>query len=81
MNKESLIDLLAEISGSNEVRTNPQVEMFETQVLDSMRAVELIVELDERFGIIVSPAELDRANWATPEKFVADVLARSTVSA
>lgn len=76
MDHNALLDILAEIAGTDEVRHNMQLALFETQVLDSMRVVELIVALDERCGVSVSPAEFDRESWATPEKFVADVDAR-----
>jgi D-alanine--poly(phosphoribitol) ligase subunit 2 len=76
MNNTSLLALLAEIADTGEVLTNPDLELFATQTLDSMRAIELIVALDERFGISVSPANLDREQWATPAKFVSDVEAR-----
>jgi len=80
MNPSELIQLLVDISGTDEVRSNPQLPLFETQVLDSMRVVELIVELDAKYGVTISPAEFDRANWATPEKFVADIESRLTAT-
>ena len=76
MNTDSLLQLLVEISGTEEPRNNPQLALFESQVLDSIRAVELIVELEGRFGVIISPAEFDRQCWSTPAKFVQDVEAR-----
>ncbi len=76
MTTESLLDLLADIAGTNEVRKNPQLALYESQVLDSMRTVDLILALDERYGINISPADFDREAWATPEKFVADVQSR-----
>ena len=81
MDKESILQLLVDISGTDEVRKNPQLELFGSQVLDSMRIVELIVELDEKFGVVISPAEFDRETWATPEKFVEDVGARIAAAA
>jgi D-alanine--poly(phosphoribitol) ligase subunit 2 len=76
MTTESLLDLLADIAGTGEVRKNPQLAMYDTQVLDSMRTVDLILALDEKYGIQVSPADFDRDAWATPEKFVNDVKSR-----
>ena len=76
MNRNQLLDILADITGTDEVRANLQLDLFETQVLDSMRVVDLIVRVDEAFGVSVSPADFDRASWATPEKFIADVEAR-----
>jgi D-alanine--poly(phosphoribitol) ligase subunit 2 len=76
MDQSPILQLLLEISGTDEVRKNPRLALFETQVLDSMRVVELIVALEERFGILISPAEFDREAWATPASLVRDVEAR-----
>ncbi len=76
MTTDSLLDLLADVAGTGEVRKNPQLALYDTQVLDSMRTVDLILALDERYGVQVSPADFDRDAWATPEKFVNDVKSR-----
>jgi len=76
MESPQLLQLLEDITGTADVRKNPQLALFDTQVLDSMRVVELIVELEEKLGVQISPAEFDRANWATPEKFVQDIESR-----
>jgi D-alanine--poly(phosphoribitol) ligase subunit 2 len=77
MTHEELIQLLVEVTGSSEVRKNPQLKLYDTQVLDSMRTVELFLALDEKWGINISPAEFDRDAWATPELFIKDVEARA----
>ncbi len=75
-NTAAIIDLLAEVAGTDEVRKQPQLRLYDMQVLDSMRTVELVLALDHRLGVQVSPAELDREAWATPELFVSDVQTR-----
>ena len=64
---------LASISGTEEVRTNPDLALYEREVLDSMKTVELILAIEKEFGVYVSPAELDRKAWATPRKIVEDI--------
>ena len=64
---------LASISGTEEVRTNPDLALYECEVLDSMKTVELILAIEKEFGVYVSPAELDRQAWATPRKIIADI--------
>ena len=76
MDRTTILKLLAEIAGTEEVHRNLQLDLYGTQTLDSMRTVELIVLLEERCGVSISPAEFDRESWATPEKFAADVEAR-----
>lgn len=74
-----ILDLLANIAETDEVRTNPDLALYDLQVLDSMKTVELIVALGNEVGVEISPAEFEREKWATPRLFVADVLSRMAV--
>ncbi len=68
-----VIDVLARVADTEEVRTNPDLALYDLQILDSMKTVELIVALGQELNVEISPAEFDRDAWATPAKMVADV--------
>jgi D-alanine--poly(phosphoribitol) ligase subunit 2 len=70
---DKILRHLASICGTDEVRTNPDLALYEREVLDSMKTVEFIVAIEQEFGLHVSPAELERQTWATPRKIVADL--------
>ena len=70
---DKVLQLLVTVTGTDEVRTNPDLPVYDYQVLDSMKTVELMLALEEEFGIKVSPAEFEREMWKTPRKIVADV--------
>ena len=73
---DQVLDVLARVADTEEVRTNPDLALYDLQILDSMKTVELIVALQQEMGVEVSPAEFDRDAWATPAKMVADVQQR-----
>ncbi len=73
---EKILTVLAEIAETDEVRTNPDLALFDLQILDSMKTVQLIVALGQEIGVEISPAEFERDAWATPRQFVEDVLRR-----
>lgn len=73
---EEILEVLARVAEVEEVRTNPDLALYDLQVLDSMKTVELIVALGQEVGVQISPAEFDRDEWATPAKFVANVRQR-----
>jgi D-alanine--poly(phosphoribitol) ligase subunit 2 len=73
---DQVIEILARVADTEEVRSNPNLALYELQILDSMKTVELIVALQQELGVEVSPAEFDRDAWATPAKMVADVQRR-----
>lgn len=74
--KEQILDVLARIVDTEEVRSNPDLALYDLQILDSMKTVELIVAFQAEIGVEVSPAEFDRDAWATPGKMVEDVQKR-----
>lgn len=68
-----VLDILAEVTGTDEVRQNPGLALFERDILDSLGMVELMVALSDTFGIDISPAEIERDMWATPALITAYV--------
>ena len=73
---DRILEVLASVAETEEVRINPDLALYDLQVLDSMKTVQLIVELGREIGVEVSPAEFDRDAWATPRKLVEDVQRR-----
>ena len=71
-----ILDVLATVTETEEVRTQPDLALYDLQVLDSMKTVELIVALGREIGVEVAAAEFDRDAWATPRKLVEDVQRR-----
>lgn len=61
---------------TNEVRHNLDLELFELDLLDSMGVVELLVVLTDTLGVELSPAEIEREQWATSRKILAVVESR-----
>ena len=73
---ESVLTILARTAETDEVLAQPDLDLFETGVLDSLRTVELMVALSEALGVEISPAEFERDQWATPARIVAFMTAR-----
>ena len=58
---------------------NRGLQLFDLAVLDSLKTVELMVALSEEFGVEISPAELERDQWATPNRIVEYIESRVRV--
>ena len=71
-----ILDVLASVTETEEVRTQPDLALYDLQVLDSMKTVELIVALEREMGVGVPASEFDREAWATPRKLIEDVQRR-----
>ncbi len=68
---DRVLKVLVDVSEIEDVRGEPDVRLYDLQILDSMKTVELIVAFSTEFGVEISPAEFDREEWATPRKIVA----------
>jgi len=66
-----VMSILERVTGTDQVRRNPDLALFDLDMLDSLGTVELIVALSEKFGVDISPAEIERQQWASPRKIIA----------
>jgi D-alanine--poly(phosphoribitol) ligase subunit 2 len=67
---DRVLNVLVDVSEIEGVRHDPDVRLYDLQILDSMKTVALIVAFSSEFGVEVSPADLDREEWATPRKII-----------
>jgi len=73
---DKVLQVLASVAESDEVRVNLDLPLYDYQLLDSTKTVELMVMIEDEFGVRVSPAEFERENWKTPRKIIADIKRR-----
>ena len=59
-----------EICEDDCVRQDLSLPLFENDLLDSLAVVELLVELESAFGIVLSPSEVTREDIGTPQKII-----------
>ncbi len=67
---DRVLDVLVGVSEIEDLRQSPDVRLYDYQILDSMKTVELIIAFSSEFGVEISPAELDREEWATPRAII-----------
>jgi len=68
-----LLEVLKTVAETDEVERNPDLPLYDSQVLDSMKTVDLMVAIAQEFGIDISPAEFEREKWATPRLMIEDI--------
>lgn len=67
-----VLEILTELTGES-VAEKMDENLFDSGLIDSMATVELVVELQESFGIDIPISEFNRDDWDTPNKIVAKV--------
>lgn len=73
---ERLLSILEEVTGSAEVRDDPDLRLYESGLLDSLGSVTLMAMFEDAFGVRVSPAAFEPGMWATPRAIEEDLLRR-----
>ena len=73
---DKVLKVLASVAESDEVRVNLDLPLYDYQLLDSTKTVELMIMIEQEFGVRVSPAEFERESWKTPRKIIADIKRR-----
>ncbi|HIU24771.1 D-alanine--poly(phosphoribitol) ligase subunit DltC [Olsenella sp. Marseille-QA0557] len=71
-----LFDLLEDVTGDAVVRDHENDDLFELGLLDSMAAIELLVGLEDEFGVSIAPTEVPREEMNTPNKILEQVRRR-----
>lgn len=71
MVREKILDILTDISGTDEIRRNPDLELFKNGWLDSFGIIELFIAIHEQLEIEVAPTEMEREEWDTANKIIA----------
>ena len=69
--QEKLLDILERIGEDEVVREDLDLDLFEAGLLDSLGFTELLVDIEDTFGIIISPSEIEREDMATANKILA----------
>jgi len=71
--KQEVLDVIADVAENNMVKENPDVRIFDENILDSFATVGLLLALNDRLDMDLTITDFDRDEWATPN-MIADVL-------
>lgn len=66
----TVVGLLAQACGTDEVSNERDLDLFEAGLLDSMAFTELLVGLDEDLGVRIAPTEVDRDEVSTVNRLL-----------
>jgi D-alanine--poly(phosphoribitol) ligase subunit 2 len=74
--EEKLLELLAELCEDDSVKTALDEDLFEAGLLDSLAFADLLFSIEDNFGVIIAPSEVERSDINTPNKIIALVKER-----
>ncbi len=68
--KDKILDILEEICGTDEVKENLDINLFEEGLMDSLGMIELFIEFEEKLGIKVQLTTVEKDEISTPQKII-----------
>ena len=70
MVKEQVLEMLEEICEDDVVREDLDINMKEEGLMDSLAFVEMLVRIEEIFGLSIAPTEVTYEEIDTPNKVI-----------
>lgn len=61
--KNKIIELIIKVSYDNTIKENPEIDLIETGILDSLAFINLISELQDEFDIEIQPTQIPSDTW------------------
>ena len=71
--REKVLDILEELCGDEIVREDPDIDLLEEDLIDSLDYITMLLEFEKAFGLKLSPSEFTREQMATPNRIIAVV--------
>lgn len=71
-----MYDILEEMTGEVLVRDNPELDLLEDGLLDSLDYVTLQLEIEDRFGVLLPPSEYTKEELNTPGRIISVIAAK-----
>ncbi|MBY4798149.1 D-alanine--poly(phosphoribitol) ligase subunit DltC [Collinsella sp. AGMB00827] len=74
--EEQVLDMLESICDDEAVREERDIDLFDAGLLDSMAAIEVLVEIEERFGVDIAPTAVEREEMNTVNRIIHQIAIR-----
>ena len=68
--QETVIEIFEDVLGTDEIREDLDLNLFETELLDSLAIIEVLLEIENRLGIELQPTDLERKYMSTVNNLV-----------
>lgn len=74
--ESKVLDMLEDICADDAAREERDVDLFDAGLLDSLAAIEVLVGIEENFGVEIAPTAVERKEMNTVNKIIDQIAAR-----
>lgn len=68
---DKVLDIFEEVTGTDEIREDLDLDLFEAGLLDSLGIIEVLLKIEEVLYIKLQPTDLGRQDMATANNLAA----------
>ncbi len=68
--KELALEILENACETDEIREDPDMDLYEAGLMDSMASVAVLLELEEKCNISLQPTDIDKEDISTVNNFI-----------
>lgn len=68
--ENTVLDILEEVCSTDEVKIDKDLNLFDTDLLDSLTTMELLTSIEENIGVEISPSDVLEVDIETPNKII-----------
>ena len=68
--QDKILDILENICGDEIIKENLDINLLEEDLIDSLDYVTLLLDIQDEFGVVLSPSEFTREEMDTPNKII-----------
>lgn len=68
--KEKIIDIIIRLTEYEDLKNNPNINLIEEDILDSLSFIELIDELENEFDVEIQPTQIPSNTWNSVDNIV-----------
>lgn len=68
--EEKVLNILIEVTGNDDIQEEKDTDLFEAGLLDSLGIIEVLLKIEEVFGLRLQPTDLEKNDMATVNNLV-----------
>ncbi|BCZ49148.1 D-alanine--poly(phosphoribitol) ligase subunit 2 [Clostridium gelidum] len=68
--EEKVLNILIEVTGNDDILEEKDADLFEAGLLDSLGIIEVLLKIEEVFGLRLQPTDLEKNDMATVNNLV-----------
>lgn len=68
--EEKVLGILIDVIGNDDIAEEKDIDLFEAGLLDSLGIIEVLLKIEEVFGLRLQPTDLEKKDMATVNSLI-----------